>query len=119
MPNMLTLMEQYNGLGYAYKGLPSPYVWSGTDQYTKGKYIRDKVFDPNVVDKQLGVAGLIRSLQSADPTIQFPDPGKPVQRIPEKSGTHVAPEAKTSPEPSVVKAGPSVVSTVLDWLKNH
>ena len=27
----LTLLEQYNGLGYAAKGRPSPYVWASTD----------------------------------------------------------------------------------------
>jgi hypothetical protein len=32
----LTLLEQYNGLGYANRGLPSPYIWSGTDRYLKG-----------------------------------------------------------------------------------
>jgi lysozyme family protein len=55
----LTLLERYNGLGYAAKGLPSPYVWAGTDQYTKGKYVADGVFDPNYVDRQLGCAGLL------------------------------------------------------------
>lgn len=121
---MLTVMEQYNGLGYAYKNTPSPYIWSGTDQYQKGKYIRDHVFDPNVVDKQLGVAGLILSLLSADPTIRFPAPQEPVQRspvtvqrVPEVPATTVAPKTKTSPEASTSKTGPSVVSTVLDWFR--
>jgi lysozyme family protein len=27
----LTMLEQYNGLGYAARGRPSPYIWSGTD----------------------------------------------------------------------------------------
>jgi len=53
----LTMLEQYNGLGYASKGRPSPYIWSGTDQYVSGKYVRDAVYDPNVVDQQLGCAG--------------------------------------------------------------
>ncbi|MES6523962.1 hypothetical protein U6P43_12320, partial [Cutibacterium acnes] len=38
---LLTLLEHYNGLGYAGMGQPSPYVWSGTDQYSRGKYVRD------------------------------------------------------------------------------
>jgi lysozyme family protein len=67
----LTLLEQYNGLGYANKGLPSPYIWSGTDQYVKGKYVADGVFDANVVDKQLGCAGLLLAMQSIDTSIQF------------------------------------------------
>lgn len=56
----LTMLEKYNGLGYSNKGLPSPYVWAGTDQYVKGKYVADGVFDPNAVDKQLGCAGLLK-----------------------------------------------------------
>lgn len=56
----LAMLEQYNGLGYASKGLPSPYIWAGTDQYTKGKYVADHVFDPNAVDQQLGCAGLLK-----------------------------------------------------------
>lgn len=56
----LTKLEEYNGLGYAAKDLPSPYLWAGTDQYTKGKYVRDGVYDPEHVDTQLGVAGLLR-----------------------------------------------------------
>ena len=56
----LTMLEQYNGLGYFNKGIPSPYIWAGTNQYTKGKYIADHVFDPNAVDRQLGCAGLLK-----------------------------------------------------------
>lgn len=58
----LTMFEKYNGLGYANKGIPSPYVWSGTDQYVRGKYVRDHVFDPNVVDVQMGGAGILKFL---------------------------------------------------------
>lgn len=65
----MTMLERYNGLGYANKGIPSPYVWSGTDQYVKGKYVADGVFNPNTVDKQLGCAGIILALMKLDPTI--------------------------------------------------
>lgn len=67
----MTMLERYNGLGYANKGIPSPYVWSGTDQYVKGKYVADGKFDANTVDKQLGCAGLILALMQLDPTITF------------------------------------------------
>lgn len=52
----LTLLELYNGLGYARMGHASPYLWSGTDQYVKGKYIADHHYDPDAVDHQLGCA---------------------------------------------------------------
>lgn len=67
----LTLLEQYNGLGYASRGLPSPYIWAGTNQYLKGKYVSDGKFDPEKVDTQLGCAGLLKAMQQVDSTIQF------------------------------------------------
>lgn len=60
--NTLSLMERYNGLGYKKKGLPSPYIWSWSDNYKKGKYIADGRFDPEVVDKQCGTAVLLKLL---------------------------------------------------------
>lgn len=67
----LTMLERYNGLGYASKGLPSPYLWSGTDQYVAGKYVADGVFSAQTVDKQLGCAGLLFVMQALDPSIDF------------------------------------------------
>lgn len=56
----LSMLEQYNGLGYASKGLPSPYIWAGTDQYVAGKYVSDGVYSATAVDTQLGCAGLLK-----------------------------------------------------------
>jgi lysozyme family protein len=67
----LTLLEQYNGLGYAARRVPSPYIWSGTDQYKSGKYVRDHVYDANVIDVQLGCAGLLLAMAALDRTIWF------------------------------------------------
>lgn len=65
----LTLLEQYNGLGYAVRGIPSPYVWASTDQYSHGKYIADGHFDPNAIDHQIGCAALLVRMALLDPTI--------------------------------------------------
>lgn len=88
----LTLLEQYNGLGYANRGKPSPYIWSGTDQYISGKYIRDGVYDPNAIDQQPGCAALIKTMMVLDRSIQFgalapvsPEPSPPVSPAPEPS----------------------------------
>ena len=67
----LTLLEQYNGLGYANRGVPSPYVWAGTDQYRSGKYVRDGIYDPTAIDRQLGCAGLLMAMMQLDSTIGF------------------------------------------------
>ena len=70
----LTKLEEYNGLGYAARGRPSPYIWSGTDQYVSGKYVRDGVYDANAVDTQLGCAGLLLEMMAFDASIQFGTP---------------------------------------------
>jgi lysozyme family protein len=67
----LTKLEEYNGLGYASRGIPSPYIWSGTDQYERAKFTGDGRFDPNAIDKQLGCAGLLMAMMALDPTITF------------------------------------------------
>ena len=87
--NTLDKLESYNGLGYRNKGLSSPYLWAGTDQYTKGKYVADGKFDPNHVDQQLGVAAIlmkIRDTVAQKPAQVAPAPKPrpiPVQPLPE------------------------------------
>jgi lysozyme family protein len=57
-------LEQYNGFGYRNRGLSTPYLWSFSDRYIKGKFIHDGVFDQNVVSKQCGGAVLIKRIIS-------------------------------------------------------
>lgn len=64
-----TFLEKYNGLGYANKGRPSPYVWAGTNQYTSGKYVADGQYSASAVDIQPGCANLILALAKLDPSI--------------------------------------------------
>lgn len=67
----MTIFEEMNGLGYAAMNKPSAYVWSGTDQYIAGKYIRDHVYDPNTVDVQEGCAPILAMMMAIDPSIKF------------------------------------------------
>lgn len=85
--NTLDLLERYNGLGYRNKGLPSPYLWAGTDQYTKGKYVADGRFDPNHVDTQLGVAAILIALRGKadDKPVTPPKPAQPPVSTPKPS----------------------------------
>ena len=57
--------EGYNGLGYSHMGLPSPYVWAGTNQQVAGKYVNDGEFDPHAWDNQPGCAALFLSLKES------------------------------------------------------
>lgn len=56
----LWTLERYNGFGYKYRNIESPYLWNGTNLYTKGKFVADGKFDPNAVSKQVGGAVILR-----------------------------------------------------------
>lgn len=64
LANVLFHWHRYNGINNAYKrnGIPTPYLWSGTQHYRKGKYVADGKFDPNAVSKQVGAAVLLKTL---------------------------------------------------------
>ena len=68
----MTIFEEYNGLGYAMRGVPSAYVWSGTDQYVSGKYVADHVYRAGVKDVQEGCAPILHQMMQIDKSIQFP-----------------------------------------------
>jgi lysozyme family protein len=111
---LLTMLEQYNGLGYAsgpvtkkngviiaqYPPQASPYMWSGTDQYKSGKYVADHVFSPTVIDAQLGCAGLLIGMAAIDRTISFDGKMPPIVILP--STPHPLPPDVPKPEaPSI------------------
>ncbi|CAN0481450.1 unnamed protein product, partial [Phaeothamnion confervicola] len=63
LPMVLYRLERYNGFGYRKKfGFASPYLWSYTNHFTSGKYVKDGVFDSNAVSKQCGAAAMLRDL---------------------------------------------------------
>lgn len=62
LPSALDRFERYNGLGYRKMGLPSPYLWSFSTHYERGKYGSDSKYDPDLVSKQCGAAVLLKRL---------------------------------------------------------
>lgn len=67
----LHFAQAFNGFGYeagAGKATTppaiSPYLWSYTDQYISGKYVADGRFDPKAISQQVGVAALMKALES-------------------------------------------------------
>lgn len=57
----LDALERYNGLGYRRRRVPSPYLWSGSQHYVKGKFVRDGKFDPEAVSRQVGAAVILKA----------------------------------------------------------
>ncbi len=73
---MCTFAELFNGTGYDNlkkkngESMVSPYVFSGTNVYKKGKFVEVKnrngeyvpKYDKNLVDKQVGVLRLLDAI---------------------------------------------------------
>lgn len=79
--------ERYNGWGYL-GTINSPYVWAATSKQQRGKYVKDRVFDADHWDQQLGCAAVLKALMKVDDSIAIqlegerpvtPDPTPPTQ----------------------------------------
>lgn len=62
LETILYRLEKFNGLGYRKKGINSPYLWSGSQHYTSGKYVSDGVWSSTAVSKQVGAAVVLKVL---------------------------------------------------------
>jgi lysozyme family protein len=82
LPRIAYELERYNGFSSRTQHhINTPYLWSGTNQYTKGKYVKDHVWSDTAVSKQVGAMAVLRSLTSLDGEIaaalDAPPPEKP------------------------------------------
>jgi lysozyme family protein len=78
---VLWALEPFNGYGYRNRELRSPYLWASTNHQQLGKYIADGVFDPNVMDSQIGCAALLKYLEFGKTEAQ-PQPPVSVPQVP-------------------------------------
>lgn len=60
---MLFRLEKYNGFGYRNKGINSPYLWSFSNQYERGKFVADGKFSFSAVSAQCGGATILKRLE--------------------------------------------------------
>lgn len=62
MPHILFFLERYNGMGYRMRRTATPYLWSFSNLYSKGKFVQDGHFDPDAVSKQCGAALMLKAV---------------------------------------------------------
>ncbi len=64
VPGTLYKLERYNGWGYRryHPEVLSPYLWSFTMHYDRGKYLADGRFSDSARSKQCGAAAILRRL---------------------------------------------------------
>lgn len=89
-------LEEFNGVGYRTKGVPSPYLWAGSSHYLRGKFVADHKYNAKFVDPQSGVMTVLKCLTQIDPSL---DPDfKPVvvaDPLPPAHPVVVAAQSKT------------------------
>ena len=61
---LLYVLERFNGFGYRkhHPEVKTPYLWSFSNHYTKGKYVADGTWSSEAVSKQCGAAVLLKRL---------------------------------------------------------
>ncbi len=62
LPRALYRWEAYNGFGYRSRHVATPYIWSFTTIYGKGRFTSDGHFDANATSQQCGAGALLREL---------------------------------------------------------
>jgi lysozyme family protein len=65
MERMLYRLEAYNGFGYRKVGVPTPYLWSFSSHYERGKFVADGKWNPNAKSRQCGAATILKALATS------------------------------------------------------
>jgi len=71
LEKILFYCEAFNGAGYNNRGLPSPYVWGGTNIQQPGKYVSDGRWNGKTWDSQPGCAPILKTIMMMDLNIEF------------------------------------------------
>ena len=76
-------LERYNGFGYRqyHPSVKSPYLWSGTNQYAKGKYVADGKWSSAAVSGQTGAIPVLKRMAEIDASVTF-DGAAPTSKKP-------------------------------------
>lgn len=92
-------LERYNGFGYRkyHPQTLSPYLWSYTTNYARGKYVEDGKWSASAVSGQSGAMAILLALSKLDDSVQL----LTAAELATERERHAAP-----PEPTVVQAFP-------------
>lgn len=62
----LAACERYNGTGYLrfHPDVPTPYLWSGTSLYVRGKYVADGKWSSTAISEQIGIAAIWKRMEA-------------------------------------------------------
>lgn len=114
--------EKWNGWGYRWfhPNTLSAYLWSGTQHYSSGKYVEDRVWSDTAVSEQVGAIAILKAMLEIEPGIfelveDAAHEDAPPQAPPQAPPLPGPKETTASSFPRATEAGPSL----LDKLKDH
>lgn len=112
-------LEKFNGFGYRSpsRNIPSPYLWGGTSVQKRGKFVRDGVYDRNVMDPQIGGMAVLSRLMALDSEAVFvdstPQPGPVAEEVaPPQEGKAIDTEDNVKP----LAKSKTIWGGVIQWL---
>lgn len=71
LEKVLYYLEIFNGAGYDIRGVPSPYIWGGTNIQKPGKFVSDGRWNGTVMDMQPGCAAILAAIIKLDPSSEL------------------------------------------------
>lgn len=80
IPVICYAFESHNGWGYRkyHSHVKSPYLWSYSNHYIKGKYVSDGQWDEEAASKQLGAMVVIKAIKNKQGYLYKPVRPRPV-----------------------------------------
>lgn len=113
-------LEKYNGWGYRNHpawGVDSPYLWSYSNLYIRGKYDTDGHYDPTLMSEQPGAMVLLHRLMQLDGEIR---PTLETEGAPVWTTTVTPATDDDTPAPAFPSAaGPGAIAGVLQVLPSR
>jgi lysozyme family protein len=107
--------ELFNGFGPRdYHHMHSSYLWGGTNIQQRGKYVRDGVFDPTVMDPQLGTMPIMVRMVQLRATLALADALPTGAAI---SWPPIAPSIIPAPQPAPAGVGGGDADHGTQWLQ--
>lgn len=71
LEKVLFYLEAFNGPGYEMRGLPSAYIWGGTNIQKPGKFVSDGRWNGKALDGQPGCAPILWAIMQLDKSVNF------------------------------------------------
>lgn len=111
VPRIAYELERYNGWGYRlyHAEVASPYLWSGTTHYTRGKYVSDGNWSATAVSGQSGAMALLKRIAELEPSVCFDvpeqDPAAEFVRTPDVADASPASMAQSSTGNTAIALG--------------